>query len=508
MFRLVTSKAPLANIAARNAAVKTVRAPVATSFLRFYSAPAEAEYDVVVIGGGPGGYPAAIKAAQQGLKVACIEKRGSLGGTCLNVGCIPSKAMLNNSHIYHDTKHSLKSRGIDVGDVKLNLPNMHKARVKAVTGLTRGVEFLFKKYGVDYKKGTGKFLTQNEIEIAGLDGNTSTISGKNIIIATGSEATPIPGVEFDEKKIVSSTGALELPEVPKKMVVIGAGVIGLELGSVWSRLGAEVTVVEYLNAIGAGMDAELAKNFHKLLSKQGLKFKMGTKVNSTAIDGDQVKVEVESAKGGKQETLEADVVLVSIGRRPYTTGLGLENVGVELDNRGRVVVDNEFRTNVPHIRCIGDATFGPMLAHKAEDEGFAVSEMIGTGHGHVNYDVIPSVIYTHPEVSWVGKNEQELKDAGIKYKVGSYPFVANSRARTNDDTDGMVKVLVDAETDRMLGVHIIGPNAGEMIAEAGLALEYGASGEDVARTCHAHPTLSEAFKEACMLASYGTAINF
>ncbi|KAG2221023.1 hypothetical protein INT45_009272 [Circinella minor] len=508
MFRLVTSKAPLANIAARNAAVKTVRAPVATSFLRFYSTPAEAEYDVVVIGGGPGGYPAAIKAAQQGLKVACIEKRGSLGGTCLNVGCIPSKAMLNNSHIYHDTKHSLKSRGIDVGDVKLNLPNMHKARVKAVTGLTRGVEFLFKKYGVDYKKGTGKFLTQNEIEVAGLDGNTSTISGKNIIIATGSEATPIPGVEFDEKKIVSSTGALELPEVPKKMVVIGAGVIGLELGSVWSRLGSEVTVVEYLNAIGAGMDAELAKNFHKLLSKQGLKFKMGTKVNSTSIDGDQVKVEVESAKGGKQETLEADVVLVSIGRRPYTTGLGLENVGVELDNRGRVVVDNEFRTNVPHIRCIGDATFGPMLAHKAEDEGFAVSEMIGTGHGHVNYDVIPSVIYTHPEVSWVGKNEQELKDAGIKYKVGSYPFVANSRARTNDDTDGMVKVLVDAETDRMLGVHIIGPNAGEMIAEAGLALEYGASGEDIARTCHAHPTLSEAFKEACMLASYGTAINF
>ncbi|KAI9269310.1 dihydrolipoyl dehydrogenase [Phascolomyces articulosus] len=508
MFRLVTSKAPLANIAARNAAVKTVRAPVATSFLRFYSTPADAEYDVVVIGGGPGGYPAAIKAAQQGLKVACIEKRGSLGGTCLNVGCIPSKAMLNNSHIYHDTKHGLKSRGIEVADVKLNLDQMHKARVKAVTGLTRGVEFLFKKYGVDYKKGTGKFLTANEIEIAGLDGSQSTIKGKNIIIATGSEATPIPGIEFDEKKIVSSTGALELPQVPKKMVVIGAGVIGLELGSVWARLGAEVTVVEYLNAIGAGMDAELAKTFHKLLSKQGLKFKMGTKVNGASIEGDQVKVEVEAAKGGKQETLDADVVLVSIGRRPYTAGLGLENVGVELDNRGRVVVDNEFKTNVPNIRCIGDATFGPMLAHKAEDEGFAVSEMIGTGHGHVNYDVIPSVIYTHPEVAWVGKNEQELKEAGVKYKTGSYPFVANSRARTNDDTDGMVKVLVDAETDRMLGVHIIGPNAGEMIAEAGLALEYGASGEDVARTCHAHPTLSEAFKEACMLATYGQAINF
>ncbi|KAI9313392.1 dihydrolipoyl dehydrogenase [Dichotomocladium elegans] len=468
----------------------------------------DTEYDVVVIGGGPGGYPAAIKAAQQGLKVACIEKRGTLGGTCLNVGCIPSKAMLNNSHMYHETKHGLKSRGIDVGDVKLNLANMHKARVKAVTGLTRGVEFLFKKYGVDYVKGTGKFRTANEIEVAGLDGSESVVKGKNIIIATGSEATPIPGIPFDEKRIVSSTGALELAEVPKKMVVIGAGVIGLELGSVWSRLGAEVTVVEYLDAIGAGMDPELAKNFHKILSKQGLKFKMGTKVNNAEVVGDKVKVDIEAAKGGNAETIEADVCLVSIGRKPYTEGLGLENVGVELDNRGRVVIDSEFKTNVPNIRCIGDVTFGPMLAHKAEDEGFAVSEMLATGHGHVNYDVIPSVIYTHPEVAWVGKNEKELKDAGIKYRVGTYPFVANSRARTNDDTDGMVKVLVDAETDRMLGVHIIGPNAGEMIAEAGLALEYGASGEDVARTCHAHPTLSEAFKEACMLASSGNAINF
>ncbi|CDS09707.1 Putative Dihydrolipoyl dehydrogenase [Lichtheimia ramosa] len=508
MFRLVASKAPLSNIAARNAAAKTVRAPVATSLFRFYSTPADTEYDVVVIGGGPGGYPAAIKAAQQGLKVACIEKRGSLGGTCLNVGCIPSKAMLNNSHIYHETKHGLKSRGIDVGDVKLNLANMHKARVKAVTGLTRGVEFLFKKYGVDYVKGTGKFRSATEIEVAGLDGSESVLKTKNAIIATGSEPTPIPGIPFDEKRIVSSTGALELPEVPKKMVVIGAGVIGLELGSVWSRLGAEVTVVEYLDAIGAGMDPELAKTFQKLLAKQGLKFKMGTKVNSAEVVGEGVKVEVEGAKNGKTETLEADVCLVSIGRRPYTEGLGLENVGIELDNRGRVVIDSEFKTNVPNVRCIGDVTFGPMLAHKAEDEGFAVSEMLATGHGHVNYDVIPSVIYTHPEVAWVGKNEKELKDAGVKYRVGTYPFVANSRARTNDDTDGMVKVLVDAETDRMLGVHIIGPNAGEMIAEGGLALEYGASGEDVARTCHAHPTLSEAFKEACMLASSGNAINF
>ncbi|ORY92004.1 dihydrolipoyl dehydrogenase [Syncephalastrum racemosum] len=507
MFRLVTSK-PLANVAARNAAIKSIRAPVATNFFRLYSTPADTEYDVVVIGGGPGGYPAAIKAAQQGLKTACIEKRGTLGGTCLNVGCIPSKAMLNNSHIYHETKHGLKSRGIEVGDVKLNLDGMHKARMKAVTGLTRGVEFLFKKYGVDYVKGSGKFLSPTDIEVAGLDGSTSAIKAKNVIIATGSEATPIPGIPFDEKRIVSSTGALELPEVPKKMVVIGAGVIGLELGSVWSRLGSEVTVVEYLNAIGAGMDAELAKNFHKLLSKQGLKFKMGTKVNNAEVVGDKVKVDVEAAKGGKAESLEADVVLVSIGRRPYTEGLGLENIGVELDNRGRVVVDSEFKTNVPNVRCIGDATFGPMLAHKAEDEGFAVSEMIATGHGHVNYDAIPSVIYTHPEVAWVGKNEQELKEAGVKYKIGSYPFVANSRARTNDDTDGLVKVIADAETDRILGVHIIGPNAGEMIAEAGLAMEYGASAEDVGRTCHAHPTLSEAMREACLIASFGNAINF
>ncbi|ORZ07652.1 dihydrolipoyl dehydrogenase [Absidia repens] len=507
MFRLVSSK-PLANIAARNAAVKTVRAPVANQFYRFYSAPADTEYDVVVIGGGPGGYPAAIKAAQQGLKVACIEKRGTLGGTCLNVGCIPSKAMLNNSHIYHETKHSLKSRGIDVGDVQLNLDNMHKARVKAVNGLTKGVEFLFKKYKVDYVKGTGSFKSTSEVNVEGLDGQQSTLKGKNFIIATGSEVTPIPGIDIDEKKIVSSTGALELSKVPKKMVVIGAGVIGLELGSVWSRLGAEVTVVEYLDAIGAGMDPEMAKTFHRLLSKQGLKFKMATKVNGAKVEGDIVKVDVEASKGGKAETLEADAVLVSIGRRPYTQGLGLENVGVEVDNRGRVVIDSEFKTNVPNIRCIGDVTFGPMLAHKAEDEGFAVSEMIGTGYGHINYDAVPSVIYTHPEVAWVGKNEAELKSEGVKYKTGSFPFVANSRARTNDDMDGSVKVIADAETDRILGVHIIGPNAGEMIAEGVLAMEYGASAEDVGRTMHAHPTLSEAMREASLIASTGNAINF
>jgi len=506
MLRLVASKSPLANIAARNS-VTAVKAPVANGFYRFYSTTSD-EYDVVVIGGGPGGYPAAIKAAQSGLKVACIEKRGSLGGTCLNVGCIPSKAMLNNSHIYHQTQHELKARGIDVGDVKLNLDNMLKAKLKAVNGLTKGVEFLFKKYKVDYVKGWGKFKNQNEIEVDGLDGKQSTLKTKNVIIATGSEPTPIPGIDIDEKQIVTSTGALDLQNVPKKMIVIGGGVIGLELGSVWSRLGAEVTVVEYLGAIGGGMDSELAKNFHKVLKKQGFNFKLNTKVNGAKVVDGVVKVDVEAAKGGSAETLEADVVLLSIGRRPFTEGLGLENVGVEVDNRGRIVIDSEFKTNVPNIRCIGDVTFGPMLAHKAEDEGFAVSEMIATGHGHVNYDVIPSVIYTHPEIAWVGQNEEELKKAGIKYKTGNYPFVANSRARTNDDTDGFVKVITDAETDRILGVHIMGPNAGEMIAEAGLAMEYGASAEDVGRTCHAHPTLSEAFREACLIASFGNAINF
>lgn len=416
--------------------------------------------------------------------------------------------MLNNSHIYHQATHEFKSRGIEVTDVKLNLDNMLKAKLKAVNGLTKGVEFLFKKYGVDYHKGWGKFKSATEIEVDGLDGKQSTLKAKNVIIATGSEATPIPGIEIDEKQIVTSTGALELQKVPKKMIVIGGGVIGLELGSVWSRLGAEVTVVEYLGAIGGGMDAELAKNFHKTLKKQGFNFKLNTKVNGAKVVDGVVKVDVEAAKGGNNETLEADVILLSIGRRPFTQGLGLENVGVEVDNRGRVVIDSEFKTNVPNIRCIGDVTFGPMLAHKAEDEGFAVSEMIATGHGHVNYDVIPSVIYTHPEVAWVGKNEEELKKAGIKFKTGNYPFVANSRARTNDDTDGFVKVITDAETDRILGVHIMGPNAGEMIAEAGLAMEYGASAEDVGRTCHAHPTLSEAFREACLIASFGNAINF
>ncbi|KAF9148457.1 dihydrolipoamide dehydrogenase precursor [Linnemannia schmuckeri] len=505
MLRLASTKTPLAQIATRH--VPTLRAPAFTSMPRLYSTATE-ELDLVVIGGGPGGYVAAIKAAQLGLKTACVEKRGALGGTCLNVGCIPSKAMLNNSHIYHQTQHDLKARGIDVGSVALNLPVMLKAKTTAVTGLTKGIEGLFKKNKVAYHKGAGKFLNANEIEVTGNDGTVSTLKAKNILIATGSVPSGFPGIEIDEKKIVTSTGALDLQEVPKKMVVIGAGVIGLELGSVWQRLGAEVTVVEYLGAIGAGMDSDMAKAFHRTLSKQGFKFKLSTKVIGTEqlADG-RVGVKVEAAKGGNAETLEADVVLVSIGRKPYTEGLGLENVGIQVDERGRIPIDSEFRTSVPNIRCIGDVTYGAMLAHKAEEEGIAAVEYMNGGHGHVNYDVIPSVIYTHPEVAWCGKSEDEVKKSGVAYNVGTFPFAANSRARTNADAEGMVKMISDKETDRILGIHIMGPNAGEMIAEGVLAMEYGASSEDIARTCHAHPTLSEAFKEAAM-ATHGKPIHF
>ncbi|KAF9169299.1 dihydrolipoamide dehydrogenase precursor [Mortierella sp. AD011] len=505
MLRLASTRTPLAQIAARHA--PALRAPAFTSMPRLYSTANE-ELDLVVIGGGPGGYVAAIKAAQLGLKTACIEKRGALGGTCLNVGCIPSKAMLNNSHIYHQTQHDLKNRGIDVDSVSLNLPVMLKAKTTAVTGLTKGIESLFKKNKVAYHKGTGKFLSANQIEVTGLDGAVSTLNAKNVLIATGSVPSGFPGIDIDEKQIVTSTGALDLQEVPKKMVVIGAGVIGLELGSVWSRLGAEVTVVEYLSAIGAGMDGDMAKAFHRTLTKQGFKFKLSTKVLGTEklADG-RVAVKVEAAKGGNQETLEADVVLVSIGRKPYTEGLGLENIGIQVDERGRIPIDSEFRTSVPNVRCIGDVTYGAMLAHKAEEEGIAAVEYINGGHGHVNYDVIPSVIYTHPEVAWCGKSEDDVKKSGVAYRVGTFPFSANSRARTNADSEGMVKIISDKETDRVLGIHIMGPNAGEMIAEGVLAMEYGASSEDIARTCHAHPTLSEAFKEAAM-ATYDKPIHF
>lgn len=471
-------------------------------------ATASDPYDVVVIGGGPGGYVCAIKAAQLGLRTACVENRGALGGTCLNVGCIPSKSLLNNSHIYHATLHDLKRRGIEVGDVKLNLPVMLKAKQDSVNGLTKGVEMLFKKNKVDYVKGTGSFASPTTVNVDLLDGGNTQLEAKNIVIATGSEVSTFPGLEIDEDRVVSSTGALSLPEVPKRFVVVGGGVIGLELGSVWSRLGADVTVVEFQNALGGpGVDGEQAKMFKRLLEKQGLKFRLGTKLESIDRASDKVTLHVAERESGKQDTIEADRVLLSIGRRPVTRGLNLEAVGIETDKRGFVVVDDQLNTTCKGVKCIGDATFGPMLAHKAEEEGIAAAEMIKTGHGHVNYDVIPSVIYTYPEVAWVGKTEEQLKELGVEYKVGRFPFLANSRAKTNLDTDGQVKFLTEKETDRVLGIHIIGPNAGEMVAEGALAMEYSASAEDIARTCHAHPTLSEAFKEAA-LASFSKPINF
>ncbi|KAK9448131.1 uncharacterized protein V1518DRAFT_438619 [Limtongia smithiae] len=493
---------------ARLASAAVLRSSAAT--LRFSRGLAtEGDLDLVVIGAGPGGYVAAIKAAQLGLKTACIDKRGPPGGTCLNVGCIPSKSLLNNSHIYHTVLHDTKRRGIEVGDVKLNLEQFLKAKDDAVTGLTKGIETLFKQNKVDYYKGTGKILGPNEIEVTGNPGEPSAVlKAKNIIIATGSEPTPFPGITVDEKKIVTSTGAIALEKIPEKMVIIGGGIIGLELGSVWSRLGAAVTVVEYMPAIGgAGMDGEFSKMVQRSLSKQGLKFKTSTKVLSAEVVGEGVQVKVDAAKGGKEETLDADVVLVAVGRRPYTAGLGLENIDVDVDERGRIVIDQEYRTKYPHIRVIGDVTFGVMLAHKAEEEGIAAVEYIKSGHGHVNYNVIPAVMYTHPEVAWVGITEEQAKAEGKPYNVGKFPFAANSRAKTNLDTEGWVKFIADKETDRILGVHIMGPNAGEMIAEGALALEYGASSEDIARTCHAHPTLSEAFKEAAM-ATYSKAVHF
>ncbi|MCJ1297356.1 dihydrolipoamide dehydrogenase precursor [Hypocenomyce scalaris] len=474
---------------------------------RAYASEAE-EHDLVIIGGGVGGYVAAIKAGQEGMKVACIEKRGVLGGTCLNVGCIPSKSLLNNSELYHRILHDTKKRGIEVGEVKLNLQQMMAAKNTSVDGLTKGVEFLFKKNNVEYIKGTAAFSGEHEIKVNKTEGGEQTLRAKNIIIATGSEATPFPGLTIDEKRVVTSTGAIALDKVPKKMVVIGGGIIGLEMGSVWARLGAEVTVVEFLGQIGGpGMDAEISKMAQKILTKQGMKFKLNTKVLSGDDSGETLKLKTEAAKGGKEETLDADVILVAIGRRPYTAGLGLENIGLEVDEKGRLVIDQEYRTKLPHIRVVGDCTFGPMLAHKAEEEAVAAVEFIKKGYGHVNYNAIPSVMYTHPEVAWVGQNEAELKSQGIKYKTGSFPFSANSRAKTNLETEGMVKFVADAETDRILGIHIIGPNAGEMIAEGVLALEYGASSEDVGRTSHAHPTLAEAFKEAAM-STYGKAIHY
>ncbi|RCK63538.1 Dihydrolipoyl dehydrogenase, mitochondrial [Candida viswanathii] len=483
--------------------------PAAGRFSQFVRYASTKKYDVVVIGGGPGGYVAAIKAAQLGLNTACIEKRGALGGTCLNVGCIPSKSLLNNSHLLHQVQHEAKERGIAIeGEVKVDFPALMASKEKAVKQLTGGIEMLFKKNKVEYLKGAGSFVNENTIKVTPIDGSEPhEVEAENIIVATGSEPTPFPGIEVDEERIVTSTGILSLKEVPERLAIIGGGIIGLEMASVYARLGSKVTVIEFQNAIGAGMDAEVSKQSQKLLAKQGLEFKLGTKVVKGERDGEVVKIEVEDVKSGKKSDLEADVLLVAIGRRPYTEGLNFEAIGLENDNKGRLVIDDQFKTKHSHIRVIGDVTFGPMLAHKAEEEGIAAAEYIKKGHGHVNYANIPSVMYTHPEVAWVGLNEEQLKEQGIKYKVGKFPFIANSRAKTNLDTDGFVKFIADAETQRVLGVHIIGPNAGEMIAEAGLALEYGASTEDISRTCHAHPTLSEAFKEAA-LATFDKPINF
>lgn len=478
------------------------------SQIRTLADAATKKHDLVVIGGGPGGYVAAIKAAQLGFDTACVEKRGKLGGTCLNVGCIPSKALLNNSHLYHQILHDSKKRGIEVTDAKINMEQFQKAKDTSVTQLTSGVESLFKKNGVTYYKGNGSFVDDHKVKVDAIEGGEDALlEAENIIIATGSEVTPFPGITIDEERIVSSTGALSLKEIPKKLTIIGGGIIGLEMGSVYSRLGSEVTVVEFQNAIGASMDDEVAKTTQKFLQKQGLKFKLGHKVLSGERQGESVKVEIENVKNGKKEELESDVLLVAIGRRPYIEGLNAEVLDLEVDKRGRLVIDSQFRTKHPHIRVIGDVTFGPMLAHKAEEEGIAAAEYLKHGHGHVNYGNIPSVMYSHPEVAWVGQTEQQLKEAGISYKIGKFPFIANSRAKTNLDTEGFVKFLADAETQRVLGVHIVGPNAGEMIAEAGLALEYGASTEDIARVCHAHPTLSEAFKEAA-LSTFDKPINF
>jgi len=464
------------------------------------------QQDVVIIGGGPGGYVAAIKAAQLGLKVTTVEGRGKLGGTCLNVGCIPSKALLHNSHLFHEAKHDFAKRGIICSDVQLDLGALMASKEKSVKGLTSGIEGLFKKNKVTYSKGWGKITGPNEVSVTAMDGSVQKISAKDIIIATGSEATPLPGVTCDEQMIVSSTGALSFDSVPDRLLVVGAGVIGLELGSVWGKLGSKVDVVEAIDRILPGTDAEIAKESQKFLKKQGMSFQFNTFVKGCQVVGNEVHVAMES-KDGSKETKVYDKVLIAIGRRPYTEGLGLEEMGITMEGRQVATNDHWQSTSHPNIYGIGDVIKGPMLAHKAEEEGIAVAEMLANKPGHVNYDAIPSVVYTHPEIAWVGKNEEELKAAGVKYTVGKFPFMANSRARTNDDAQGLVKILSDKETDRMLGVHIVGANAGEMIAEGVIAIEYGASSEDIARTCHAHPTLSEAFKEACM-AAHGKPIHF
>ena len=457
-------------------------------------------YDLIVIGSGPGGYVCAIRASQLGLKTAIVEKRATHGGTCLNVGCIPSKALLHATELYDEANHSFAKMGIGV-EPKLDLARMLAYKDEGVKGNVDGVAFLLKKNKIEAFHGTGQILAAGKVQVTPESGEAQVLETKSIVIATGSDVTRLPGIEIDEKKVVSSTGALTLPEVPKRLIVIGAGVIGLELGSVWRRLGSEVTVIEYLDRILPGMDAEVAKSCERIFTKQGMTFRLGSKV--TGIEkikgkGGGLRVAVEPAAGGTAVAIDADVVLVAVGRVPYTEGLGLEEAGVLLDQRRRIAVNGHFETNVSGIYAIGDVIAGPMLAHKAEDEGVAVAEILAGQAGHVNYDVIPGVIYTAPEVASVGKTEEELKAAGVPYNVGKFPFMANGRAKVNRTTDGFVKVLAHAETDRVLGVHIIGPQAGELIAEAAVIMEFGGSAEDLARTCHAHPTISEAVKEAAM----------
>lgn len=458
-------------------------------------------FDLIVIGSGPGGYVCAIRAAQLGLKVACVEKRETLGGTCLNIGCIPSKALLQSSENFHQAAHSFRDHGIEIGQISLDLGRMMARKQEVVQANTKGVEFLFRKNKITWLKGEGKILGQGRVSVAGTEYAT-----RAIVIATGSESMPLPGVTVDETRIVTSTGALELGAVPKHLVVIGAGVIGLELGSVWRRLGAEVTVIEFLDRIVPTLDTDVARDFQRILEKQGLTFKLGAKVTKAETSESGVTLTVEPAKGGETETVSADIVLLAIGRRAFTDSLGLDDAGIARDTRGRVVTDAHFATNVAGVYAIGDVREGPMLAHKAEDEGIAVAEILAGQAGHVNYDAIPSIIYTWPEVSTVGKSEAELKAAGIEYRIGKFPFTANGRARAIGTTDGYVKLLAEKTTDRLLGAAIIGPAAGDLIAELVTAIEFGASAEDVARTCHAHPTLSEAVREAA-LALEGGAIH-
>tara|TARA_B100000579_G_scaffold261716_1_gene215683 strand:- start:3571 stop:4974 length:1404 start_codon:yes stop_codon:yes gene_type:complete len=457
----------------------------------------ENNFDVIVIGGGPGGYVCAIRAAQLGLRTACIESRGALGGTCLNVGCIPSKSLLNLSHNYKKAKKDFNEQGIEISNIKLNIKKMMLSKEKSIQVLTKGVEFLFKKNKVTYLKGKGVPFSNNEIVVYE-KGNKKSYKTKNVVIATGSVASSLPGIDIDEKNIISSTGALSLANVPKKLVVIGGGYIGLEMGSVWSRLGSEVTIVEYLDFITPGMDKEISKEFQKILTKQGIKFKLNSKVTSVSNKSKIVSINITNNETSKKEKIEADKVLIAVGRKPYTEGLNLSKIGVKKDEKGRIEINNNFQTSVKNIYAIGDVIKGPMLAHKAEEEGIAVAELLAGQSGHVNYNTIPGVVYTAPEVATVGKTEEQLKESKISYKIGKFPFLANSRAKVNNETEGFVKILADSKTDKVLGVHIIGPHCGDMIGELALAMEFGASAEDIARTCHAHPTHTEAIKEAAL----------